>query len=150
MNTRTQFRTGNRRPSGFTLMEVMITVAIIGILSAIAIPSYTDYVTRGKLSEAHSSLSDMRVRLEQYYQDNRTYVGAPACTATTGKHFTYSCPAATLTATAFVAQAAGVAAQGTGGFTFTIDQANARATTAVPSGWASNATCWVVKKGGVC
>lgn len=138
-------RTFAKRAAGFTLMEVMITVAIIGILSAIAIPSYSDYVTRGKLVEAHSTLANMRVRLEQFYQDNRTYVGAPACAAT-GKYFTYTCP--TLNATQFTAQASGIAAEGTGSFTFTIDQANVRGTPAAPSGWTTSNPCWVSKKGG--
>lgn len=135
-----------KRAAGFTLMEVMITVAIIGILSAIAIPSYSDYVTRGKLVEAHSTLANMRVRLEQFYQDNRTYAGAPVCTMTTGTNFTYTCP--TLNATLFTAQATGIAAQGTGSFTFTIDQENVRKTPAAPSGWTTSNPCWVSKKGG--
>lgn len=131
-----------RKAAGFTLIEVMITVAIIGILATIAIPAYTDYVTRGRLAEAHSTLADMRVRMEQFYQDNRTYAGAPACTGTTGKYFTYSCP--TANATLFTARASGM------GFVFEIDQANARSTPTVPSGWTSSASCWITKKGGVC
>ncbi len=56
-----------RRPTrGFTLVEALITVAIVSILASIALPAYTDYITRSKLVEATTSLSDMRVRLEQY------------------------------------------------------------------------------------
>ena len=58
---------------GFTLIEVLITVAIVAILAAVALPSYTDYVTRSKLVEATSSLTDMRVRLDQYFLDSRQY-----------------------------------------------------------------------------
>lgn len=130
------------KTAGFTLIEVMITVAIIGILATIAMPAYTDYVTRGRLAEARSTLADMRVRMEQFYQDNRTYTGAPACTGTTGQYFTYSCT--TANATNFTAQATGL------GFTFTINEANVRATPTVPSGWTSNSSCWITKKGGVC
>lgn len=140
---------------GFTLIELMIVVVIGAVLASIAVPAYRNYMTQSKLSEAHSQLSALRVNLEQYFLDNRTYVGAcaantvaPLPAAPAVKYFTYTCPV--LTATAYLAQADGVAAQGTGGFTFTVDQANARATTAVPAGWTANATCWITKTGGAC
>lgn len=67
-----------RAPRGFTLLEAMITVAVLAILAAIALPSYQDYVRRSQLAEAFSNLSDLRVKLEQFYQDNRNY-GTGAC-----------------------------------------------------------------------
>ena len=67
-----------RNMSGFTLIELMIAVVVVAILTAIALPSYQEYVTRGKITEATSNLADMRVKLEQFFQDNRTYVGACA------------------------------------------------------------------------
>lgn len=141
------------RHAGFTLIEVMIVVAIVAILAAIAVPQYGDYVRRGKIAEATSTLADMRVKLEQYFQDNRTYVGACAANTTapipTIQCFTITCP--TLTATAFTVQAAGMAAQGMGGFTYTVDQNNARASTITGvSGWNSSTTCWITKKGETC
>ena len=69
------------RSRGFTLIELMIAVAIIAILAAIAIPAYTDYIRRGRITEAFATLSGMRVKMEQYFQDNRTYA-APASPAT--------------------------------------------------------------------
>jgi type IV pilus assembly protein PilE len=141
-----------KRQSGFTLIEVMMVVVILGILASIALPAYTDYVLRGKLAEAYSELASMRVKLEQYFQDNRTYVGA--CAAGTiaplpvGRYFTYTCP--TLTATTFTVQADGVAAEGLGGLRYTIDQNNARATPLVPAGWTSNTGCWIRRKDGSC
>ena len=79
MTTRTtpHFATPHRR-AGFTLIEVMITVAIIGILAAVALPSYVDYIRRGKLQEGFAELSTARVKLEQYYQDFRNYGTADA------------------------------------------------------------------------
>ena len=137
---------------GFTLVELLVVVAVIGILAAIAVPQYSDYVMRSKIAEATATLSEHRVRMEQYFQDNRTYLNA--CTAgtvaptPTGRYFTYAC--SNLSATTYTVTATGVASQGMNGFVYTINQANARATTGVPTGWATNATCWVTKKGGVC
>src|SRR6266542_902969 len=80
-----------RRPRGFTLIEAMITVAIVAILGAIAYPNYVDYITRGRIIEGTSKLSDFRVRMEQYFMDNRTYVGpSPPGVGTCGASFTLS------------------------------------------------------------
>ena len=56
---------------GFTLIEVMITIAVIAILAAVALPNYVEYVTRSRLVEAKTNLSDMRTRMEQFFLDNR-------------------------------------------------------------------------------
>lgn len=140
-----------RRNKGFTLIELMIVVAIIAILSAIAIPSYSDYVRRSKITDAIATLAGMRVKMEQYYQDNRTYVGA--CAAGTvatlppaSAYFTFACPNPT-TAT-YTITATGIASML--GFGYSLDQTNARATTAVPTGWITSNTCWVLKKDGSC
>ena len=138
---------------GFTLIELMIVVVVVAILAAVAVPAYTEYIQRGKLGEATSSLSEMRVRMEQYFQDNRTYVGA--CVAGTaaplpaGRYFTYAC--SNLSTTGFTVTATGIAAQGTSGFTYSVDQTNVRTTVALPTGWTgAGSTCWVLKKDGSC
>lgn len=59
--------------SGFTLIELMITVAIVAIIAAVAIPSYTSYVDRGKRAEARTALLDIAARQERYYSNNRQY-----------------------------------------------------------------------------
>ncbi len=134
---------------GLTLIELLVAVTVAAILTAIAVPRYADHVLRGKVVEASNNLSEMRVRLEQYFQDNRTYTGVP-CTAPGGaRYFAYSCP--TVTATTYTIRADGVAGEGTGGLAYTIDQGNARATVSVPTGWSgAGSACWVVKKGGTC
>jgi type IV pilus assembly protein PilE len=130
--------------NGFTLIELLIVVALVAILSAVAIPNYTAYVIRGKLAEGTSALSDGRVKMEQFFQDNRTYVGGPAPVATT--YFTYA--ASGLSTTAYILTATGIGSMN--GFAFTIDQSNTKVTTGVPPGWTSSATCWVVRKNGSC
>lgn len=134
---------------GFTLIEVMIVVAVIGILASIALPAYNDYVTRGKIPDATTNLAARRVQNEQFFQDNRKYTGAPGCSAdtSTSKYFDFSCT--TETDTAFTIQALGKSSMA--GFTFTIDQDNVRKTTTVPGGWSTpTSDCWVTKKGGEC
>lgn len=142
---------GAQSQRGFTLIELMITVVIIGILSAIVVPMYGDYVTRGKIPEATSALAGMRVQLEQYYQDNRDYgaddercgVAAPAA-----GNFTYSC---TGTAQTYKIVATGIAARGMGDFQYTIDQTGKRTTDDLPTGWGTApVNCWVTRKGGGC
>lgn len=136
---------------GFTLIEVMITVAIVAILAAVALPSYSRYVLRARVTDGVAGLSDMRLKMEQYFQDNRTYVGA--CVAGTvaplpapSVNFTYACSA--LSANTYTVTATGLGVMN--GFVYTLDQANARATTGVPSGWTANAGCWVTKQDGSC
>lgn len=133
--------------SGFTLIELMITVAIVGILASIAIPSYSDYVRRGKVAEATSTLADLRVKMEQYFQDNRTYAGSTHCAPAAGaKYFTYACSVAAA-ATVYTITATGVAAQGMSGYSYTINQNNVK-TSVVLGG--VGATCWILTKGESC
>ncbi len=132
---------------GFTLIEVMIVVVIVAILASVAYPSYQDYVTRGRIPEATAALSAWQVRMEQYFQDNRSYLSGANCGArkpddTTS--FTFDC--VDQTQTTFTLQANGRGAMS--GFQFTLNQDNVRATPGVPSGWGNAQTsCWVSKRG---
>lgn len=144
-----------RQARGFTLIEVMVTVAIIGILAMVAFPSYRDYVTRGRLADATNGLSTVRAAMERHYMDNRTYATSGAfttpCAATestrTFNDFVVSCDG-TPTATAFTLKAVGSGPAA--GFTFKINQQDVRSTTAAPSGWATCSTQWITKKGQKC
>lgn len=96
--------------SGFTLIELMIVVAIVGILAAIAYPSYQEYVLRGNRSEAQAFLNDAAARQERYYAQNNTYadttakLGYNSANSTTNL-YTLSIPSASATAYSLLATA---------------------------------------------
>lgn len=58
---------------GFTLIELMVTVAIVGILAAIAIPSYSSYVQKSRRTSATTALLDLASREAKYYSTNNVY-----------------------------------------------------------------------------
>lgn len=131
--------------AGFTMMELMVTFAIIAILSTIAFPAYTDYVKQGKVAEATSTLADLRIRTEQYFQDTRTYVDAPCLPAAgTTKYFNYACDR---TATTYTITATGLTNHSLDNFEYTIDQNNNKTSKYEGS---VGLTCWITKKSGSC
>jgi type IV pilus assembly protein PilE len=140
---------------GFTLVELMIVVVIVAILASIAVPRYRDYVLRAKIAEATSNLADLRVRMEQHYQDNRTYDnGAGNCGATmpgsaAAKYFTYAC---ITTGRTYQATATGIASEGMSGFAYSIDEQNNHTSDMTAAGWSNPSpnSCWVTRKGGLC
>jgi type IV pilus assembly protein PilE len=139
---------------GFTLIELMIVIAIVGILAAVAMPIYTDNIRRGKLPEAFTRLAVYATRMEQYYQDNRNY-GNGACTdvntptglafpsnATGQQKFNYSCQLSN-GGQSYVLTASG-AAEAAVGHTFTLTHTGQQATTQF-KGAAVTKNCWVSK-----
>ncbi|SFQ74476.1 type IV pilus assembly protein PilE [Variovorax sp. OK605] len=70
-----------RNAGGFTLIELMVTVAIVAILAAIALPSYRQYVIRSKRSAAQAQMMDIANRQQQYLLANRNYANKSALTA---------------------------------------------------------------------
>jgi len=142
---------------GFTLIELMIAVAVIAVLASLALPAYGDYVKRGKLVDATNGLAGLRATMEQHYQDDRSYKkvnAASPCDATelaklnaSIKNFVFSCP--TLTDSTYTARATG---QGSvSGFTYSINQDGTMATVALPTGWGTAASgCWITRRGGTC
>lgn len=114
----------NRYNAGFSLVEIMIVIAIIGILSSIALPAYNRYVTQAATTEATSGLATRRTVAEQYFQDNRTYVGMPCNPA--GSKFNFNCGAPD--ATTYTITATGVS-DPVNGFSYSVNQANVRSST---------------------
>jgi type IV pilus assembly protein PilE len=144
-----------KQSRGFTIVEVLVVIAIIGILAAVGVPAYQDYVMRGKLTEAFTGLADFRVRMEQFYQDQRRYDGGglDGCgsKAPVSKYFTFNCDPGAAPSQTYTAYAKGIVTQGMTGFEYQLNEKNETKTNGVMSGWsgAGNA-CWVRRKDGAC
>lgn len=142
-----------RRPAGFTIAEVLIVVALVGVLAAIAVPQYGIYVTRSRILDAFAKLSDYRTRMEQYFLDHRSYAddsglcGVQPATATAADSFEVVC---TASGRAFLYTATGVAHKGMDRFVYTIDETGLRATLSLPAGWQRTADCWTIRTDGSC
>ena len=134
------------RQRGFTLIELMIAVAVVAILSAIAMPAYTQYVQRSRVPPLLDGLSSVATRMEQYYQDTGKYGTGTACGVVnmpTPKNATITC---TSSGQAFTATATGSGPLA--GYVYTIDNTGTRATTAFP-GKSAMPSCWSIR-GGIC
>jgi len=130
---------GASRHGGFTLIELMVALAIVAILASVALPSYRQHLQRGAVAEAIATLGAGRVVAEQFFLDNRTYVDAP-CPDDTNR-FDIACDFEELTYTLTATGAGNVA-----GFEFTVNEANERTSTA----WGADHTCWISRKGDSC
>lgn len=134
------------RPRGFTLIELMVAIAIAGILAAVALPAYNGYVQRSKVPVGLDALSAYATRMEQRYQDTGSYrTGTSGTTCAVGvptpANFTVTCATADAGQT-FVATATGSGPMA--GYTYTINSAGVRQTTAHPKGLPGT-SCWSTK-----
>lgn len=140
-----------RKNDGFSLIEILIAVVIISILSAIAVPAYSSYVLRARLTEAWTGMAGFQPAAEQYWSNNNTYadVGAAGLgqrLPPANGNFAYALSNVSASTYTLTATGSGPAAS----FVYTIDQSGNRATTAAPTGWTLNATCWIERKEGTC
>lgn len=152
----------HRTARGFTLIEVMITVAIVAILATIAIPSYRDYILRGNLADAPTALATVAAQMERYYQDNRTYASVGGLTtpcaalvagnpAPTRKfnNFQVNC-IGVLDGSNFTITAVGEGPVANFAYTINNNQVRTTASVAPGSGYVTCATKWILRKGDPC
>ena len=150
MNALSSQRSNSR---GFSLIELMIVVVIVGILAAVAIPAYSDYVRRGTVTDMVSAMSDAKLRVEQRYADNRIYSGALCGSGstdviiTTGTNYVIKCRSSDAANQTYTITGTG---SGTiAGFVYTVNEAGTKAST-VGAVWDGAAVTgrWIMKRGG--
>ena len=104
-----------RVQTGFTLMEVMVTVVIVGILAGLAYPAYVDHMRAARRADGHAALMHLSALMESYFTENNSYAGATTAnvglTGTASPQGFYTLSITTATATAFTVTAAPAGAQ---------------------------------------
>lgn len=138
---------------GFSLVELMVALVIIAILAAVAVPAYRDHLMRSNVPEATSGLLLTAMRLEQYYQDNRSYLNGEACGVSLppAGRFGFQCTSPA-DGQSYLLTAAGVRDDLMQDFSYTLDHLGRSQTTGLPTGWAAKLPldCWVIRRGGTC
>ena len=137
---------------GFSLIELMIVLAIGVIIAAITVPAYNDHMLRARIPQATSTLASLAMRLEQNYQDNHEYGDSSVCSIAMpdDEFFTFNCVAKN-SGQSFLLTAIGKGAGDISEFTFTLDQNGNAKTTQLPASWGkAPADCWIAKRGATC
>ncbi len=140
---------------GFSLIELMIVIVVVGILASIAYPSYVEYITRARRSDGQSALMDLASRMERYYSDHNTYqtatIGGSATTSvltsSASAEAWYTLSITSATSSAYTLKATPVGTQGisdTKCQSLTLNNLGAKGIAAGPAGApTSTATlCW--------
>jgi type IV pilus assembly protein PilE len=135
---------------GFTIVEVMVTMAILAILGAVGLPMYSSYVSRSKVPAALDALSSVGTRMEMYYQDRGDYGSNGTCgnglaMPTPDNFTTVSCSVTAVNGVAnqgYTATVTGSSSAGLSAYTYSIDHRGIRATVSHPKG--NKPDCWTI------
>ena len=141
---------------GFTLIEALITVALISILSSYAYSNYKEQVIRGKLMDATRGLTEAQMRLEQRFQDARSYANYAAADCSPvnpafgaiiqpSQYFSFECTTADAS---YTITARGKTTGGMAGYSFSVDQD--RQKSSLFPGMTAAQPCWISKSGQTC
>lgn len=134
-----------KKNSGFTLVELMITIAIVGILSAVALPAYDNYVVQSKIPESFKVMTEFALKMEQSYQDNNNYGGVNCSIASpTSDNYTYACTTNSV-GQGFTIESTGV--NKLAGYSFSLTEAEVKTTLSFIDQADLTKKCWYRKVG---